>query len=72
MHRTQVILDERHYAFLKKKAEQEKKSISQVLREILDNHTRRSSIYSLLSLAGIAEDTECYGRDHDKWLYGKK
>lgn len=72
MHRTQVLLDERHYAFLKKKSEMENKSISQVLREILDKYARRSKAYSLSSIAGIAEDTECYGRDHDKWLYGKR
>lgn len=72
MHRTQVMIDEKHYAFLKKKSEQEKKSIAQVLREILDSYTKKSDIYSLSSLAGIAEDRECYGRDHDKWLYGKK
>ncbi len=72
MHRTQVMIDDKHYAFLKKKSEQEKKSISQILREILDSYTKKSDIYSLSSLAGIAEDTECYGRDHDKWLYGKK
>jgi len=72
MHRTQVMIDDKHYAFLKKKSEQEKKSISQVLREILDSYTKKSDIYSLSSLGGIAEDPECYGRDHDKWLYGKK
>jgi predicted CopG family antitoxin len=72
MHRTQVLLEDRHYAFLKKKSEEENKSISQVLREILDRYARRSKIYSLSSIAGIAEDSECYGRDHDKWLYGKK
>lgn len=72
MHRTQVIIDDKHYAFLKKKAEQEKKSISQVLREIIDSYSRKSDVYPLLSVSGIAEDTECYGKDHDKWLYGKK
>lgn len=72
MHRTQVIIDDKHYAFLKKKAEQEKKSISQVLREIIESYSRKSDVYSLLSVSGIADDTECYGKDHDKWLYGKK
>ncbi len=72
MHRTQVMIDEKHYAFLKKISEREKKSISQILREMLDNYTKKSDIYSLSSLAGIVEDSEARGRDHDKWLYGKK
>jgi predicted CopG family antitoxin len=72
MHRTQVIIDDKHYAFLKEKAKQEKKSISQVLREIIESYSRKSDVYSLLSVSGIAEDAECYGKDHDKWLYGKK
>lgn len=72
MHRTQVMIDEKHYAFLKKKSEEEKKSISQILREILDSYSKKSDVYSLSSISGIAEDAEAYGRDHDKWLYNKK
>ncbi|GAB4418596.1 MAG: hypothetical protein OHK0032_14560 [Thermodesulfovibrionales bacterium] len=58
MHRTQILIDEKHYAFLKKKSEQEKKSISQVLREMLDRYAKRSKAYSLSSIAGIGEDGE--------------
>jgi predicted CopG family antitoxin len=72
MYRTQVILEEKQYEFLKKLSEQEKKSISQVLREIIECYSKRSNIYSLSSIAGIAEDTGAYGRDHDKWIYHKK
>jgi predicted CopG family antitoxin len=72
MHRTQIIIDDKHYAFLKKKSEQEKKSISQILRELLDSYAKKSKAYSLSSLSGIAEDAQCRGKDHDKWLYGKK
>lgn len=72
MHRTQIIIDEKHYAFLKKKSEQEKKSISQILREIIESYSRKSDVYSLLSVSGIGEDSKCYGKDHDKWLYGKE
>ena len=72
MHRTQVMIEDKHYAFLKKKAEQEKKSLSQALREILESYSRKSDVYSLLSVSGIGEDSEAYGKDHDKWLYGKK
>lgn len=66
------MLEEKHYEYLKKISEQEKKSISQVLREIIENYSKKSKVYSLLSIAGIAEDSEAYGRDHDKWLYHRK
>lgn len=72
MHRTQIMLEEKHYEYLKKISEQEKKSISQVLREIIESYSRKSKVYSLSSIAGIAEDTGAYGKDHDKWLYHKK
>ncbi len=72
MHRTQVIIDDKHYAFLKEKAKQERKSISQVLREIIESYSRSRISTSFCLFSGIAEDTECYGKDHDKWLYGKK
>lgn len=71
MHRTQVMIEDKHYAFLKEKAKHENKSISQILRELLDNCTKKSNMYSLSSLAGILEDEECSGKDHDKWIYGK-
>ncbi len=72
MHRTQVILEEKQYEYLKKISEQEKKSISQVLREIIEGYSKKSKIYSLSSIAGIVEDSEAYGKDHDKWLYKKR
>ncbi len=72
MHRTQIMLEERQYEFLKKVSEENKKSISQVLREILDSYSKNSKIHSLSSISGIAEDSEAYGRDHDKWLYKKR
>lgn len=72
MHRTQIMLEEKHYEYLKKMSEQEKKSISRVLREIIESYSRKSKVYSLSSISGIAEDTEAYGKDHDKWVYHKK
>jgi len=72
MHRTQVMLEEKHYQFLKKLSEQGNKSISQILREIIDSYAAKTGAFSLSSIAGIAEDHEAYGRDHDRWLYKKK
>ncbi|MEW6163391.1 MAG: ribbon-helix-helix protein, CopG family [Nitrospirota bacterium] len=72
MYRTQVLLEEKQYEFLKKISEKEGKSISKVLREIIESYSEKSKVYSLSSIAGIAEDSEAYGKDHDKWLYKKK
>ncbi len=72
MHRTQILLEEKQYDFLKKLSDEEKKSISRILREIIESYSKKSKVYSLSSLAGILEDTESDGRDHDKWIYNKK
>ncbi len=72
MHRTQIIFEERHYALLKTLAERENKSISQVLREIVDSYIQKTGIFSIHQIEGIAEDKSAYGEEHDKWLYGKQ
>ncbi len=72
MHRTQILLEEKQYEFLKKLSREKAKSISQVLRELIESYSKKSNIYSFSSIAGIAEDSEAYGKDHDKWLYKKK
>jgi len=72
MHRTQILLEEKQYEFLKKLSKEKAKSISQVLREIIESYSKKSNIYSFSSIAGIAEDSEAYGKDHDKWLYKKR
>lgn len=72
MHRTQILLEEKQYEFLKKLSREKAKSISHVLREIIESYSKKSNIYSFSSIAGIAEDAEAYGNDHDKWLYKKK
>ena len=72
MHRTQVLLEDRQYAFLKKLSQQQNKSMSQVLREIIDSYSSRSGTYSLSLLAGILEDPGSDGRDHDRWIYEKE
>jgi len=72
MHRTQVLFEEKQYNLLKELSERGKKSISQVLRDILDSYASKTGAFSLSSIEGIAEDREAYGKDHDKWLYRKK
>ncbi|GER93183.1 hypothetical protein A45J_0918 [hot springs metagenome] len=65
------MIDERHYAFSKEKARQGGKGISQVLREGIEG-PRKSDVCPPSSVSGIADGARCYGRDHDKWPYGKK
>lgn len=73
LHRTQVMLEEWHYRYLKNAAEREDKSLSEMLRDILSKYIdERDSVQShLKEIAGIGADEEASGRDHDRWLYGK-
>jgi hypothetical protein len=69
MHRTQVMFKEQQYLTLKKIAKDRKKSIAQVLREMVDTYSEKTGAFSLSSIEGIAEDSAVYGKDHDKVLY---
>ncbi len=72
MYRTQIMLQEKQYEFLKRLSQGKKKSMSQILREILDSYSSKTKEFSLMSISGIGEDPSVSGRDHDKWLYGEK
>ncbi len=73
LHRTQVLLEDWHYAYLKNAAERDGKSLSEVLRGILGEHIKKddSARKRLEEIAGIGADEEASGREHDKWLYQK-
>jgi metal-responsive CopG/Arc/MetJ family transcriptional regulator len=73
LHRTQVMLKEWHYRYLKNAAEQESKSLSEILRNILSKYIdeNESTQKHLKEIAGIGADMEASGRDHDRWLYLK-
>ncbi|HHB12408.1 MAG TPA: hypothetical protein ENK62_04340 [Chromatiales bacterium] len=75
MHRTQIQLEEYQYRFLKAQAKRSGKSISALLRELVDHQIRQSTGESdpLLEIVGLAEGPdEATARDHDRHLYGKK
>ena len=72
MYRTQIMLEEKQYEFLKRLSQGKKKSMSRVLREILDSYSKKTKNFPLMSISGIGDDPFVSGRDHDKWLYGKK
>ena len=71
LHRTQLLLENWHYEYLKNTAEKEDKSISEILREVLSKYIGSPSKEHLEEIAGIGADEEVSGRDHDRWLYRK-
>jgi plasmid stability protein len=74
MHRTQLLLDDWQYAALKARAEREGRSISDLLRELITQQVGvpQPGASDLEPMRGIAEDKAAYGRDHDRFLYGKQ
>jgi hypothetical protein len=68
MHRSQIIIEDWQYETLKAWAEREGKSISQLMREILDERLGRGR-RTLSRVCGIGHDPGFTGRDHDKILY---
>lgn len=72
MHRTQIILEDWQYQVLRAKAEQEGRSMSELVREILHAALRTPSPQHsrLGEMEGVGEDAATCGRDHDRYLYG--
>ena len=74
LHRTQVLLEDWHYKYLKGVAERSDRSLSETLRGILSEHITKehgAGKNRLGEIAGIGADEEASGRDHDNWLYRK-
>lgn len=71
MHRTQLLLEDKQYELLKQRATEEGKSLSRLLREIIDQVLDgKKKRHSFRELAGIAKGPGGFsGRDHDKILY---
>ena len=76
MHRTQIQLEERQYRYLKAKAKRNGKSISAILRELVDSQIRDQNPNgedTLLKIVGMAEGPAgTTARHHDDYLYGNK
>ena len=73
MHRTQIILEDWQYQALRARAEQEGRSISDLVRNILRGALTRPARRKnrLNEIEGVGEDATAYGRDHDRFLYGE-
>lgn len=75
MHRTQILLDEKQYVTLRQHAKQNNRSISSIIRELLDQYMPASPVTSssetpLSQLSGMIDGNgETRGQDHNKILY---
>jgi hypothetical protein len=74
MHRSQIMLKEDQYAYLVSQAQRQGKTISQVVRELIDEHiaqTRDLTDDPFFDLIGMVEGNgEPVGRNIDDYLYG--
>jgi hypothetical protein len=72
MRRTQIILEDWQYENLKTISQENGKSISAVIREMVTTCIEDASPRSTLdSICALGEDPTGYGKDHDKLIYGK-
>jgi predicted CopG family antitoxin len=74
MHRSQIMLKEEHYAYLVSEAQRQDKSISQIVRELIDEHMGRSRNLEgdpFFDIIGMVEgDDPDAAIDHDHYVYG--
>ena len=75
MHRTQLLLEQWQHEALKTLAERQGRSLSALVREILTAHLEgspRRAKRRLEQIEGVAEGPADLGRDHDRYLYGRR
>jgi len=77
MHRLQVMVTEEHYAWLKERARASGKSISQVIRELLDEAeaalSRSVMDDPFWDIVGMARGDDPYaGVEHDRHIYADR
>jgi predicted CopG family antitoxin len=72
MHKTQVVLEDWQYEALQTLAEQEHRSISDLVREMLTRYlvgNLEIARQRLAAMEGIDADAHATGQDHDAFLY---
>lgn len=75
LHRTQILIEQWQYEALRARAEREQRSLSALVRDLLDEALRQDggpspAGHPLRQIEGIGEAAGSYGRDHDALLYG--
>ena len=73
MHRTQILLDDWQYEQMKNLAERDGRSLSSLIREavtaFLGRRAQAAPRTRVAELAGLGDDPDSRGRDHDDILY---
>lgn len=74
MHRSQIMLKEEQYAYLVSEAQRQGKTISQVVRDLIDEHITHTPGLEddpFFDIIGMVEGNgEPVGRNIDHYLYG--
>ena len=74
VHRSQIMLKEHQYAYLVSEAQRHGRSISQIVRELIDEHiehTRDLENDPFFDITGMVEgDDPNAAIDHDNYVYG--
>jgi len=74
MHRSQIMLKEHQYAYLANEAQRQGMSISQIIRELIDEHIAQSHNLEndpFFDIIGMVEgDDPNAAIDHDYYVYG--
>jgi hypothetical protein len=74
MHRSQIMLKEHQHAYLVGEAQRQGKSISQIVRELIDEHIARTRDLEndpFFDIIGMVEgDDPNAAVDHDHYVYG--
>jgi len=70
--RTQIQLEKWQHEKLRRRAEEEGMSMSELLRDLLDKEFESGDrLKRLRRIRGIGSDEEVSGKDHDQVLYGE-
>jgi hypothetical protein len=75
MHKTQVVLEDWQYEALQTLAEQERRSISDLVREMLTRYligNHEMALQRLAAMEGIGADAQASGEDHNAFLYNTR
>ncbi|GAB4544410.1 MAG: hypothetical protein Kow0063_38090 [Anaerolineae bacterium] len=74
MHRSQIMLREHQYTYLITEAQRTGKSISEIVREIIDEHIEQSRDLEndpFFDIIGMVEGDDPHAAiDHDYYVYG--
>jgi predicted CopG family antitoxin len=75
MHKTHIVLEDWQYEALRRLAEQEHRSISDLVREMLTRYlvgNHEIARQRLAGMEGIGADAQASGEDHDAFLYHRR